>query len=414
MTDERIEFEYIPIDELAHYPRNPKDHDIGQLTHSIRGLGYATPIVYDTKQGYIAAGHGRIDALLEMYNQNPNNPPKRILKDADGRWLVPVNKLAFDSEAELQAFIIADNRLTEIGGWDEVAQAELLTEIASNNLLDLTGYDGDDLDAMLAMVAPSEAIFDSTPQVDKAKELQAQWQTERGQVWLIGGKHRVMCGDSTSGEDVARLMGGKRADCVVTDPPYGMKLDTNYKRGNTGVYNGVSDANRNNYPSVIGDDSDFDPMPIMKLFDCAHQFWFGADYYAERIPNKNDGAWLVWDKKTGIENLEFSLSEFELIWSKKRVARQFIRVKWFGIQGMEKQDTKNRVHPTQKPLDVIKWIIEKYCDGVIVDPFLGSGTTLIACAQTGRVCYGMEISPEYVAVVLQRAVDAGLECELLL
>ena len=220
--------------------------------------------------------------------------------------------------------------------------------------------------------------------------------------------HKIMCGDSTSAEDVWLLMSGVRADAVVTDPPYGMNLDTHYKRGNTGSYNGVSDNNRNNYRPVVGDDNDFDPLPIMKLFYAKEEFWFGADYYAEKIANKNNGSWLVWDKRAGIEDINFNLSSFELVWSKKKHLREIIRVKWFGIQGMEKQDTKTRQHPTQKPIEVITWILEKYCGDLIVDPFLGSGTTLVACEQTGRVGCGMEIDPAYTAVCLERMAGLGL------
>jgi len=143
----------------------------------------------------------------------------------------------------------------------------------------------------------------------------------------------------------------------------------------------------------------------MEIVNIREQFWFGADYYAENIQNKNNGAWLVWDKRAGIENIKFSLSEFELIWSKVRRLRSIIRVKWFGIQGMEKQDTKYRVHPTQKPVELIEKII-KLCDvNIILDPFLGSGTTLIACENLGRRCRGIEIDPGYAAVTLQRYLD---------
>lgn len=153
MSNDKIELEYIPLSQLVKYPRNPKDHDIGQLSQAIdSAIGFATPIVYDTKQGYIGAGHGRLDALYELYRQHPTKPPKRIMLDpVTGEWLVPVNKLAFDSEEQLLSFIIMDNKISELGGWDEPLLADALTELAGGDegLLELTGFDGGDLDALL-------------------------------------------------------------------------------------------------------------------------------------------------------------------------------------------------------------------------------------------------------------------------
>jgi len=131
-------------------------------------------------------------------------------------------------------------------------------------------------------------------------------------------------------------------------------------------------------------------------------FLFGADYYAEKIPDRNSGGWLVWDKRTE-EKFDPRLgSNFELIWSKKKHKRELIRVLWTGVFGMQNQDVRKRQHPTQKPLGVIEWIIKKYGDETIEDFYLGSGTTLIACERLDRQCRAVEISPAYVAVALER------------
>jgi DNA modification methylase len=156
---------------------------------------------------------------------------------------------------------------------------------------------------------------------------------------------------------------------------------------------------------IAGDDVPFDPTPILAYFqDVQEQFWWGADYYADLLPDRVKGSWLVWDKRAGIEDMEFNTSHFELCWSRERHLREIIRVKWFGIQGTEQQDIKHRLHPTQKPLQVISFILEKYSkdDDVVVDPYLGSGTTLIACEKAGRVCYGCELEPSYANLALTR------------
>jgi site-specific DNA-methyltransferase (adenine-specific) len=196
----------------------------------------------------------------------------------------------------------------------------------------------------------------------------------------------------------------------VTDPPYGMNLDAAYGNSTGNASKGIKKSS--GYSPVIGDDEPFDPRPIMQLITCHEQFWFGADYYTDLIPDYKSGSWLVWDKRVGLEEVEYSASSFELCWSKQKHRRDIIRVRWFGAFGTETQDTKKRVHPTQKPVEVIVWIIENHCGQIIVDPFCGSGSTLIACEQTGRRGFGMEISPEYCAVILQRMSDTGQSPEL--
>jgi site-specific DNA-methyltransferase (adenine-specific) len=201
-------------------------------------------------------------------------------------------------------------------------------------------------------------------------------------------------------------MQGELAGAVVTDPPYGMNLDT--KMSSRAGHKDEWEYTPKHYDKVIGDDTDYDPAPIFENWgSCAEIFLWGADYYAESIPARKQGSWLVWDKREGIEDIKFSLSSFELCWSKARHSREIIRQRWMGLMGTESQDVRSRVHPTQKPIEVFDWIISKYSSNgaIIVDPYLGSGTTLIACERLGRKCRAVEISPAYVAVAIQRWVD---------
>jgi hypothetical protein len=157
MNTDKIELEYIPLQKLVKYPRNPKDHDLGAIQNAIASpVGFAFAVTVDTTTGYVVAGHGRIDSLMQMYNDNPHTPPKRIEVNDNGDWLIPVNKIALQDETELQQLIIMDNKISELGGWDEPMLVDVLRELADvgDGVLDVTGFDGDDLDSLLKQLEP--------------------------------------------------------------------------------------------------------------------------------------------------------------------------------------------------------------------------------------------------------------------
>jgi len=218
----------------------------------------------------------------------------------------------------------------------------------------------------------------------------------------LKSRHRLLCGDSTSEADVARLMDGKKADMVFTDPPYGMNLDTDYS-DMKGFF-----GKSNKFEKVIGDNDDFTEELINTIFHnfgyCKEVFIWGADYFADLIPERNNGSWVVWDKSIDESGDKMFGSNFELCWSRNRHKREISRVRWKGLFGMEKDDTKNRVHPTQKPSLLAQWFFKKWGNEseLVADLFLGSGSTLIACEQLKRKCYGMEIDPLYCDVIVKR------------
>jgi DNA modification methylase len=210
-------------------------------------------------------------------------------------------------------------------------------------------------------------------------------------------RHILMCGDSTSKDDVDRLMDGEKADMVFTDPPYGMNLDTDYSK--------LPDTNRmgkaKTFKSVHGDDNEFNPTFILEYFDyCNEILLFGADYYAKYLPQ---GSWYVWDKRCD-ENFDKMIgSAFELCWSKSKHKREIARFNNTLFSG--EIEAKNKVHPTQKPTKMFEWFFERIKGNVVVDLFLGSGSTLIACEKTNRKCYGSEIDPHYCSVIIKRWQD---------
>ena len=197
-------------------------------------------------------------------------------------------------------------------------------------------------------------------------------------------------------------------DILITDPPYGMRLDTDF----SSMKSTMGDTQGGVYEKVIGDGDDFDPKLITTIFDnfskCKEMFIWGADYFAELIPKRNEGNFLVWDK-TGGTDVNFAYDEmygsnFELCWSKGHHKRAIIRVLWKGFFGLSTQDTRTRVHPTQKPVGVITWLLDHFDKdkGVVADIYGGSGTTLIACEQTDRKCLMMELDPHYCDVIISR------------
>jgi DNA modification methylase len=313
---------------------------------------------------------------------------------------VPVMKVSALTEEQQREFIIKDN--VGFGEWDwELLQAEW-----DNDLLEDWGLD---LDFDFDPVDDKEGLTDE----DDTPEVTENPVSKVGDIWLLG-EHRVMCGDSTSAEDVGLLMNGEMADMVFTDPPYGMFLDADYSA--MGASGSMTNKTGNKYDNVIGDHEDFNPdfiNNVFKCFDyCKEIFLWGADYYSEYLVDKNNGSWVVWDKRANdIDDIEADESSdkmygscFELCWSRNRHKRDIARVKWAGIFGTSKEFDKKRVHPTQKPTLLAEWFFDRWGanNDLVVDIYLGSGSTLIASENKNRKCYGMELDPKYVDVIIKR------------
>jgi site-specific DNA-methyltransferase (adenine-specific) len=229
--------------------------------------------------------------------------------------------------------------------------------------------------------------------------------TVLGDLYEIGD-HRLLCGDSTDSDAVAKLMNGSKADMVFTDPPYGMFLDTNYDQMFANDKNHKKTGER--FEKVKGDHNDFVPELINTIFACFNDtkeiFIWGADYFAELIPDRINGSWVVWDKRCDENMDKVSGNTFELCWSKQKHKRLVARILWSGHHGMHKDDTKTRVHPTQKPTELAKWFFNQWGNDydLVADLFLGSGSTMVASHQLKRKCYGMELDCRYADVILKR------------
>ena len=210
--------------------------------------------------------------------------------------------------------------------------------------------------------------------------------------------------------EVMRGFPDKSVDAVITDPPYGMNLDTDFsKMVNRNNFKGLSAGNI--YSNVIGDNRQFDPSEILKMADTV--VLFGYDYFSNKLPDNSTV--LVWDKRLTESADKCFGSPFELLWINKKTRKRFYRVRWYGLFGTEKQDIKKRVHPTQKPIELMVKIIEDFTHegDTILDPFMGSGTTGVACVQTGRNFIGIEISEEYFRIAEKRIAEAQKQPRLI-
>lgn len=375
------------ISPAKYNPRKISDEAMGRLTKSLAEFGNIQPITWNARTGNVVGGHQRLKVYQAM-----------------GKTEVEVWAVDLDEQKE-KAANIALNKLA--GEFDLPALKDILQDIDTGEIdLEITGFGMEEIAEMMEEAHP-EVTEDEVPEVP------VNAITKPGDLWILG-EHRLLCGDSTSEADVSRLMNGEKADMVFTDPPYGMKLNADYSGMKSEIFKGGLGGKK--YDNIKGDHNDFTNELINTIFsnfsDVKEVFIWGADYFAELLQNRNDGSWIVWDKRANNnDNLEEDKSSdkmygstFELCWSKSKHKREIARVKWAGIFGMPSQDTKGRVHPTQKPIELVNWFIKKWGNELylIADLYLGSGTTLIAAEQLGRKCYGMEISPNYCDVIVKR------------
>jgi len=385
----QVQIKQVAVEKLIPYVKNSRTHSdaqVAQIAASIKEFGWTNPILVDGTSGIIA-GHGRLLAARKL-----------------GQTEVPVIELAHMTESQKKAYVIADNQLAMNAGWDTSMLALELSDLKEVGFsLDILGFDPKELDNLLE---PEQV--DGLTDEDAVPDVPVEPKTKLGDIYQLGN-HRLMCGDSTSIDAVDKLMDGQKADMVFTDPPYGMFLNADYSDMDS-KFKGSKGGNK--YDQVIGDNNDFSPELINTVFACFDYckeiFLWGADYYAEHLPNKNSGSWVVWDKRGDESADKMYGSTFELCWSKARHKRMMARVKWAGIFGMEKEHDKKRVHPTQKPVQLVAWFFDYFSlkDKVnVVDLYGGSGSTLIASEKVGKHAFVMELDPKYCDVIVKRWED---------
>ena len=389
-----MKIEQVKLDALIPSARNSRTHSdaqVAQIAASIKEFGFTNPVLID-ETGSIIAGHGRVMAARKL-----------AITD------VPSIRLTHLTEAQKKAYVIADNKLALNAGWDDEMLAVELTDLKDMGFdLDLTGFSTDEIEALLAPVG-TEGLTDedSVPEVPEAPV------TVLGDVWLLG-KHRVMCGDSTSIDAVEKLMDGQKADMVFTDPPYGMSYGGGRAAGST-----KKGAIVKAHGMILGDDKTGDDLislirdalasaiAVSKSGSATYVCFPWRTYSEFEAAMEECGlkasACIVWDKKSiGLGNANYR-PQHEFIFYCKGGA-------WYGDKAqsdvwyMSRGATGAYVHPTQKPVEMIQRALENSSKGgdTVLDVFGGSGSTLIACEKTGRINRSMELDPKYCDVIVHR------------
>ena len=356
--------------------RRRTDRSASLIAESLKRFGAARSIVID-EDGRILAGNGTVEGAKKA------GIDKLRIIEAEGDELIAVRRAGL-TEDEKVGLALADNRSSDLSEWDN----EMLRQLSEEH--DLTPWfeDGELLAEVLDTV-------EGNTDPDDVPEVPEEPITKPGDLWILGD-HRLLCGDSTDVLAVERLMDGKKADMVFTDPPYGVSV---VKDGKVGADFGV--AKKGRYAEVIGDDTTqtaHDAIAICQSFKVPVQVYWGGNYYADRLPPTS--CWLIWDKRgdSGIVN---TFADCELAWTNMTGPARIHKQLWNGM--IREGEKDKRVHPTQKPVALAEWAVGQYLKGsTVLDLFLGSGSTLIACEKLRKACYGMEMSPAYCDVIVKR------------
>lgn len=415
-----MKVETLPLDSVHLDPANVRRHprsSVDGLKASLARFGQQKPIVVDAA-GVVRAGNGTVLAAREL------------------GWAEIAAVRSGLSGSDLVAYAIADNRLAELAEWDDVGLAEQLRALQSEDFdIAAVGFTADEIDELCEGLgdaalagAPGE---DPGAEIDRATELRAKWGTERGQLWEIG-PHRLICGDSTNPEDVARVMGGAKAVLMNTDPPYGVDY--------AAVKQGIPRSGFSNIQDKRGNIANDD------LTDGAALQAFLESMIRAALPHLVDSpAFYLWHPML-TQGTFFAaaaaaaadiLIHRQIIWVKPHMVLTrsgmyhwrhelcfygWIRGKpcpWLGDKSQTSvwelgESQRDRLHHTQKPVELFVRPINNHAEpgDVVYEPFAGSGSQFVAAQQTGRVCRGLEIEPKYVAVVLERLSGMGLEPRL--
>jgi DNA modification methylase len=387
-----LSYRLIPTADLIPYARNSRTHSdaqIAKIASSIREFGFINPVVTDGKNG-IVAGHGRVMAANKL-----------------GLKEIPCVEASHLTEAQKRAYVIADNRMALDAGWDADMLKVELGELQSLNFdLALTGFEVGEIDAFLA--DKTEGLTDP----DAVPETPERAVTVPGDTWVLG-KHRLRCGDSTVATDVEALLAGVKPHLMVTDPPYGVNYDPNWR-------NEADRANGKPYGAravgKVANDDKADWREAWALFPGDVAYVWHAGLYAGTVADSliacgfNLRSQIVWAKSN------FAIGRGDYHWMHEPC--------WYAVKdkatghysGDRKQTTLWKIdkpqksetgHGTQKPVECMKRPIENNSSPgqAVYEPFSGSGTTIIAGEMTGRSIYAMELNPPYVDVAIKRWQD---------
>lgn len=417
--------ETVPIGSIHFDPANVRRHperNLDVIKASLARFGQQTPIVVDSK-GVVRKGNGTLAAAKAL------------------GWESILAVKTDLSGVEATAYAIADNRTAELAEWDGSGLAETLRALQSEEdegLFEAAGFSDDELDRLCeglgdAMVEAGELPDDDEAPIDQAEELLAKWKVTPGQLWIVpsatvgGGEHRLLCGDSTKADDVARVMAEKKASMIVTDPPYGV----DFVRGQY-----ISDPGRKAKAtapaSIVGDDRKGDRQRefVQAVFETARPhvepgtsvYMFSVcltegccSYFGLMDAGVKVQSQLIWNKNV------HCLGQADYHWKHEVCWYGWFDNgphRWFGernkVTVIDYPRVASTLHPNEKPVGLVGgMLLNSSSEGDLVyEPFGGSGTCFAAAEKSGRVCFGNEIDPKFCSVILERLALLGLEPKL--
>ncbi|MDE7104946.1 MAG: ParB N-terminal domain-containing protein [Ruminococcus sp.] len=383
-------FQLVPIDKLIPYTNNARTHSREQITKlrsSLREFGFINPIIID-KNFNVIAGHGRLSAAKE-----------------ENYIEVPCVFADHLTEAQKKAYILADNRMALDAGWDEELLAIEMEELHNLGFdLNLTGFDDKEIADLFAV---DDEIQEDDFDVDS--ELEKPCFSQSGDIWHIG-RHTVICGDSILPETYTALLGDTKVNLVCTDPPYLVNLEsTSGKIKNDDLddekgYEFLKSAFERFHENMAKDASIY-------VFYATSKARVFHDAYEDA--GFKVGAGLVWKKdRLVLTRTDWKYIHEPIIWGWRKDGKHI----WYGDQKQKTVFEFDRIrdskkdgcgHPSSKPVPLIAYLISQctQTNGMVLDGFLGSASTLIACEQLNRICYGVELEPKFVDVAVNRYIS---------
>lgn len=384
--------EWRSVTSITPYARNSRTHSeeqVSQIAASIKEFGWTNPILLDETGGVIA-GHGRLLAAQRM-----------------GQETVPTITLDGLTDAQRRAYVIADNKLALNAGWDLEMLAVELGELDAEGFdLGLTGFGEDELATLLA--EKTEGLTDP----DEVPETPADPVTVEGDVWLLG-RHRIICGDSTSADVVAKLLGDVQPHLMVTDPPYGVEYDASFRNGIRRADGSIVSARA---VGKVQNDDRADWREAWALFPGDVAYVWHAGLFAGVVADSLAAAGFAMRSQIIWAKSNFAIGRGDYHWHHEPC--------WYAVKsgskghycGDRKQTTLWQIpkpqksetgHSTQKPVECMARPIRNNSSAgqAVYEPFSGSGTTIIACEMEGRSCHAIELNPAYVDVAVKRWQD---------
>ena len=383
-----MQIETVGISSVIPYARNPRRNEaaISKVAASLQEFGWRQPIVVDAEM-VVVAGHTRLEAARSL-----------------GIKEVPIHGAAGLTPEQIKAYRLADNRVGQEAEWDQELLRLELGELESMDFaLDLTGFDSDELLELMA-----DPFEEGQTDPDEVPDLPEEPVTKPGDLWLLG-QHRLLCGDSTDADDVAKCLNGVEPHLMVTDPPYGVNYEPEWRNelSTKKNYGGSS------LGKVLNDDrADWGEAWALFSGDVIY-CWCNAGPLQVTVHDSlvNNGfearTQIIWSKSAFTIGRGHYHYQHECCWYAVKKSKNG---HWQGdrkqatIWNIDKANKNETGHSTQKPVECMKRPIENNSSigQAVYDPFLGSGTTMIAAEMTGRACHGLEISPEYCDVIVQR------------